>query len=222
MERKITFEPGLYYHIFNRGVEKRAIFLDDNDRSRFQHLLYLTNGNKPLVYKRIHGLPLDIDRGTQHVNLLAYGLMTNHFHIVGQENDSRGLSKFMSKLSTSYSMYFNTKHQRSGSLLGHPFRAKHIDSDDYFRWVMSYVHLNPLDLVEPDWKEKGIKAPQKAITFLESYCYSSYPDYFGPTRPEGKIINKEMLPIDISSLESFDAMLKEFTDPFERPDLEVW
>lgn len=87
---------------------------------------------------------------------------------------------------------------------------------------MSYVHLNPLDLVEPGWKEKGIIDKRKAVDFLKSYKYSSYPDYFGTERAEGKIIDKSKLPTDISTLESFDEMLKEFTDPFERPNLEVW
>src|SRR3989344_3877386 len=105
MERTIVFEPGCHYHVYNRGVEKRDIFVDDNDRLRFQNLLYLANGDRPLVYKLIRGLPLDRDRGAQHVRLWAYGLMTNHFHIVAEENDARGLTKFMSKLSTSYSMY---------------------------------------------------------------------------------------------------------------------
>ena len=149
-------------------------------------------------------------------------MMTNHFHIVAQENESRGLTKFMSKLLTSYSMYFNTKHERTGSLMMHPFKAKHIDNDDYFRWVMSYAHLNPLDLIEPGWKKNGIADPNKAIEFLKSYRYSSYPDYFGPERLEGKIVDKTALPIEIRALETFDQMLKEFTDPFERPDLEIW
>ena len=131
MERTIVFEPDCQYHIYNRGVEKRSIFVDDIDRLRFQNLLYLANGDRPLVYKTIRGSPLDRDRGNQHVPILAYGMMTNHFHIVAQENESRGLTKFMSKLLTAYSMYFNTKHQRTGSLMVHAFKAKHIDNDDY-------------------------------------------------------------------------------------------
>ncbi|HEY4521327.1 MAG TPA: transposase [Candidatus Paceibacterota bacterium] len=222
MERNLIFTPGCNYHIYDRGVEKRAIFLDDNDRMRFQHLLYLANGDARVVYRLIQGSPLDRDRGNQHVPIFAYGMMTNHFHIVAQENESRGLTKFMSKLLTAYSMYFNTKHQRTGSLMVHPFKAKHIDNDDYFRWIMSYVHLNPLDLIEPGWKKKGVADPRQAALFLKSYQYSSYPDYFGPARLEGKIIDRDALPIDISALESFEQMLKEFNDPFERPDLEIW
>ena len=222
MERGVEFEPENFFHIYNRGVEKRNIFLDDNDRLRFQNLLYLANGDKPIVFKRVRGFPLDKDRGSTRVSLVAYALMSNHFHIVAYEHTQGGISYFMGKLLTAYSMYFNTKNDRSGALVCKPFRAKHIDNDDYFRWVMSYVHLNPLDLAEPGWKEKGIKDVNRAKQFLTSYRYSSYQDYFGAERAETKIIEKSVLPIDIAALENFDDMLKEFSDPFERPDLEIW
>jgi len=222
VERKIEFEPDNFYHIYTRGVEKRNIFLDDNDRLRFQNLLYLANGDRPIVFKRVRGLPLDKDRGVPQTALVAYSLMSNHFHIVAYENKLGGISSFMAKFLTAYSMYFNTKLERSGPLFCKPFKAKYIDNDDYFRWIMSYVHLNPLDLVESGWKEKGVDDVGKAIDFLKSYQYSSYPDYFGPERPEGEILDKSLLPIDILALESFEEMLKEFSDPFERPDLEIW
>ena len=87
---------------------------------------------------------------------------------------------------------------------------------------MSYVHLNPLDLIEPGWKKKKVLDVQKATSFLSLYQYSSYPDYFGAPRVENKIIEKTSLPTDTKGLESFKQMLKEFKDPFERPDLEIW
>jgi len=223
MERAITFAPEYCFHIFNRGVEKRTIFIDDNDRIRFQHLLYLANGTNPIIFKRVRGEPLDRDRGKSLVSLLAYSLMSNHFHLIVYEHTAGGISSFMGKLQTAYSMYFNVMNERTGPLVCKPFRAKHIDTDDYFRWAVSYVHLNPLDLIEPRWKVKGGRMNKKeAIQFLESYRFSSYPDYFGCARPEGKLIDKTRLPIDVSALENFETMLKEFRDPFERPDLEVW
>ena len=120
-------------------------------------------------------------------------------------------------------MYFNIKNDRTGPLVGRPFKAKHIDDDDYFRWVMSYVHLNPLDLIEPGWKERKAFADSRAAaTFLKSYRFSSYLDYFGQERRENKIVDKSSLPIDVSDLENFNTMLAEFIDPYERPDLEIW
>ena len=222
MERKFEFEYGQFYHVFNRGVEKRPIFLDDIDRERFQCLLYLSNGSKPFVFKRLKGDPLDWDRGATITSIISYALMGNHFHIVACEDSDNGLSTFMGKLSTAYSMYFNTKYQRSGALLCHPFRARHIHFDDYFRWIMSYVHLNPLDIFSPEWKSKKDIDADKALGFLASYKYSSYGDYFGGDRRESKIIAKYKLPIELRDLESVGAMLEEYKSPPEDCVTDVW
>jgi len=215
MQRKFQFETGECYHIFNRGVEKRTIFQDEGDWTRFQNLLYLANGDKPLVFKLLQGLPLEQERGAAHASIIAYALIPNHFHIIGREDKDGGLSRLMGKLSTSYSMYFNVKYARSGPLLCRPFRARHINSDDYFRWVLSYVHLNPLDIMEPGWSEKGEIDFDRAVEFLQSFSYSSYPDYFLAKRPATRIINKDALPVEISDLESVQEMLEEFRTPPE-------
>ena len=219
MQRKFQFETGEHYHIFNRGVEKRNIFLDDGDWTRFQNLLYLANGDKSLVFKLLQGLPLEQERGGAHASIIAYALMPNHFHIIGRENKSGGLSKLMGKLSTSYSMYFNTKYAPSGPLLCHPFHARHINTDDYFRWVLSYVHLNPLDLMDSGCLKKGEINVDQAIKFLQSFAYSSYPDYFLEKRLATRIIDKNALPVEISDLENVEEMLKEFRDPPENSSL---
>ncbi|MDO8522657.1 MAG: transposase [bacterium] len=219
MERKFQFEVGECYHIFNRGVEKRIIFHDDKDWTRFQNLLYLANGDKPLVFKLLQGLPLEQERGGMYASIIAYVLMPNHFHIIGREDKNSGLSRLMGKLSTAYSMYFNVKYARSGPLLCRPFRALHIDTDDYFRWVLSYVHLNPLDLMHPGWKEEGKIDFDQAVKFLQSFAYSSYPDYFLAKRLATKIINKDGLPVEISDLENVEKMLEEFQTPPENSSL---
>lgn len=222
MERRFEFEQGQYYHIFNRGVEKRDIFLDDADRNRFQSLLYLGNGDRPVVFKAIQGLPLERERGATRTSIIAYALMPNHFHVIAREDREGGISAFMSKLSTSYSMYFNTKYERTGSLLCHPFRARHIHFDDYFRWVLSYVHLNPLDIFAPGWKERRKIDTKEAGDFLGSFKYSSYPDYFRGDRLETKIISKEALPICVTDIESIEQMLEEFWDPPEDRHADSW
>ena len=82
MERKFNFAEGEYYHIYNRGVDKRDIFLDEADRKRFQRMLYIANGNKPVVYKLIQGRPLElVEKGESIVAIGAYCLMPNHFHL---------------------------------------------------------------------------------------------------------------------------------------------
>ena len=209
MDRGFKFATGEYYHIFNRAVEKKAIFLDESDYKHFQVLLYLANGSAPITFKRVRKQPLDHDRGEMCVSVVCYGLMQNHFHIIARENKEGSISKFMGKLSTSYSMYFNTKYERSGPLFCHPFRARHISGEDYFRYVVSYVHLNPLDVIFPKSSRQRFDLKQ-AEEFLDSYWYSSYQDYFHSRRLESKIINKEALPIEISDLETVEQMLKEY------------
>ena len=214
MERKFPFLEGQYYHIFNRGIEKRSLFRDKSDWDHFHNLLYLCNGTKPLVRKLIQGDPLEWDRGEALTSIVAYTLMQNHFHLIVHEDVSGGISKFMGKISTSYSMYFNTKYQRSGALLCRPFRAKLIDGDEYFRWVLSYVHLNP---IAEDYNVQ--KNLLQAQALLDTYSYSSFRDYFIVQRPERKIIAADKLPIDISDLESFGQM-RELSKSFQGVPLE--
>src|ERR1041384_4974447 len=100
MQRSCNFLPGNYYHVYNRGVEKRLIFKQESDWKHFQALLYLCNGQKPLVYRYIFGDPLEYERGTALVSIVAYSLMPNHFHLLVREDIAGGLSKFMARLLT--------------------------------------------------------------------------------------------------------------------------
>jgi hypothetical protein len=127
--------------------------------------------------------------------------MPNHVHILVREIRPGGISKFMLKVMTAYSMYFNTRNERSGPVFTRPFRSQHITDDDQLRYVFGYILLNPLTLFDPFWKEKGKSVNKK----FASYRYGSYPDYYGQTRHESKILTKEAIPFEI--LPSFDALL---------------
>jgi putative transposase len=141
------------------------------------------------------------------VDILAYALMPNHFHLVAKERSEGGISRFMLKLMTAYSMFFNTKYERSGPLFTRPFRSKHVDSDAYLRWVFAYVSLNPLDLIAPDWGERGVSDIPAAHEFMQQYRFSSFPDYINE-RPETRILAKNELPLDIPH--QVDELLEEF------------
>jgi len=157
MERKLTFSVGEYYHLYNRGVEKRNIFLEKRDSSRFQRLIYLANGTSPIRFSETEGQALNnIDRGDPLVAIGAYVLMPNHFHLLVKEVIENGLSKFMEKLATGYSMYFNKKHERVGPLFQGRFKGEHVDNDKYLKYLYAYIHLNPVKLIEPNWKKEGI------------------------------------------------------------------
>lgn len=111
----------------------------------------------------------------------------------------------MQKLSTGYSMYFNKRHERSGVLFQGKFKAKHVDTDVYLKYLFSYITLNPIDLMQSDWETSGIENHENAQKFLNEYLYSSYIDYRGISRPETAIISPESAPsyhLSIQDLEN--------------------
>jgi len=208
MERSLSFTEGEFYHIYNRGIDKNRIFFSPGDWKHFQRLLFLRNGDKYVKPNRVQGVPLDtIDRGDSLVDICAYAMMPNHFHLILFEKQEGGISKFMLQFMTSYSMYMNKKYDRTGPLMCRPFRSKHVDSDEYFRWLISYIHLNPIDLVEKDWKEGGVSDLKLAQKHVNTYEYSSYMDYFIESRDLSAILNKKSLPIDVQDLESVTNMI---------------
>jgi REP-associated tyrosine transposase len=195
MERKIVLAPGEYYHIYNRGVEKRRLFFDDVDRDRFVRLIFLANSDKPFVFRLVQGRPLDeIDVGEKRVAIGAYVLMPNHFHILIKEIKEGGASNFMEKLQTGYSMYFNKKNERVGPLFQGRFKAQHVVRDEHLKYLFAYIHLNPMKLIEPDWKDRGIRSLKRAHRYIENYRHSSYLDYAGMVREERRILSPEEFP----------------------------
>jgi len=199
MERKIKFTQGEYYHVYSRGVEKRKIFLDGKDHERFLALLYIMNQNTPfnfanfLKYHKLEEI-FSEKREKPLVSILSYALMPNHFHILVYEHTKGGISKFMMRLLTAYSMYFNTKYERSGPLFIHPFRSAHILKEPQYLWIFSYIHLNPLKIKKINIELVTPKNLSLAESFLNSYKYSSYIDYEGSTRPHSKILEMSIVP----------------------------
>ena len=205
-QRKVSFVSGEYYHVYNRGNSKQKIFLDENDYLRFIGLLFVCNSSKNFKidnFSKKENL-LNFLRDKEIVNIGSYCLMPNHFHILITEIGEGNISRFMQKLSTAYAMYFNKKYQRSGSLFEGKFKAEHASSDKYLKYLFSYINLNPVKLIEPKWKEQGIKNRAKFLDYLNKYSYSSYQDYIGKTRIENKILNKSMFPEYFINREDFE------------------
>ncbi len=207
MSRNISFGVDEFYHAYNRGTEKRLIFNDQNDRDRFLNLLFLANSSQSIELRRSHhrggglasapfvGAFDQEKRGETLVDIGAYCLMPNHFHLLVREKTESGLSAFIHKLLTAYTMYFNLKYKRSGALFEGPFRAKHIDDDNYLHYLFAYIHLNPIKIAFPAWPEADIANLADAEKYLTNYGFSSYLDYVAPElRPEGLILNKETFP----------------------------
>ena len=205
MERKDSFIVGEIYHIYNRGVDKRNIFQDRNDRDRFRDRLYVYNTERAVNFRDVPEA-FAFERGETTVDILAYTLMPNHFHLLIHEKKEGGISSFLGKLLTSYAMYFNTKYQRSGPLMCRPFRSSHVGDDTYLRWVFAYIHLNPLELIEPSFKERGIQNAKRAYMHLKSHAHSSYYDYFCADRKESSILSRDALPVELSDFAKGDEL----------------
>ncbi len=205
--RTTDLTQGEYFHIYNRGNSKQIIFRDKEDYLRFISLLYISNSSKSFNFYDLGRNTNFNVYGIERINLLvdigAYCLMPNHFHILITEKTEGGISKFMQKLGTAYSMYFNKKYKRTGSLFEGKFKSQHTDTDRHLKYLFSYIHLNPVKLIQKDWKEKGIKDKKETIDYLNGYTYSSYLDFIGEKRIQSKILNVKPFPKYFPSRTSF-------------------
>lgn len=213
MERKTKFETREFYHIYNRGVEKRIIFQNISDYKRFLALLYLANSNETIQFRNNFSKTtldeiLKQDRGEPLVAIGTYCLMPNHFHLLLTPLVDGGISKFMLKLQTGYSMYFNKKNDRVGSLFQGVFKSQHIDDDIYLRYVYSYIHLNPAKLKNSEWKTQSKSFLKQLKNFIAKYPYSSLQEYLSENY---KIINTKPFPVDKEHIVDYDLMVEDFS-----------
>lgn len=167
-----------FYHIYNRGVEKRKIFQSEQDYKVFLSYLkeYLEPKNKTELRKLLKNAPwrekdkiikrLLINNFSEKIELLAYCLMPNHFHLLIKQRVTRGIEVFMKSLGTRYVMYFNRQHNRVGGLFQSNYKAVLVKTDEQLLHLSRYVHQNPAFL--------SYKGP----TLLE-YPYSSLGGYLG-------------------------------------------
>ena len=188
------FVTGEYYHIYNRGVEKRNIFLQIADYFRFIFCLYELNDKKMVVMRdrleeRKIRKKISIGetygfhnkRGELLVEVVIFCLMPNHYHLVLCQLVDGGISLFMKKLSNSYTGYFNEKYKRRGigSLFQGRFKAVHVENDKQLTALVAYIFTNPVELINKNWKEEGASDPQKTIKFLKTYRWSNFLDCIG-------------------------------------------
>lgn len=154
------YVPEAYYHIYNRGVNKRKIFLDEQDYSVFLSLLkrYLSNNRSPNKYGETY------EDLSDEIILLAYCLMPNHVHLLVFQINVSGMTNLMRRVFTSYSMYFNKKYKRVGNLFQDAYKARLVESDGYLHHISRYVHLNP-----DNWRK---------------YAYSSIGYYVGSKKTD--------------------------------------
>lgn len=211
---------GEIYHVYNRGVEKRDIFMDEQDYLRFIHNLFEFNDTAPAGKYSVksEAKPPKIDRNVL-IDILAFCLMPNHFHIMVCERKENGISKFMQKLGTGYTVYFNQRHEHSGVLFQGIYKIIHIAEDNHFRYLPYYIHLNPLDLTYPIWREGAVENPMKALRYLETYRWSSYLDYIGK-KNFPSVINKTYITEIIGKPEEQKKDMMDWIRRFGPEDIE--
>jgi hypothetical protein len=147
--RKVPFVKGQFYHIYNRGTDKRSIFQDKYDLQRFFQSIMLFNTIEPIgsifentfkkERKKTLGHPM-----SKLVDLACYSTSRNHFHFIMEQLVDNGIEKFMQKLGNGYTKYFNHKHKRSGVLFQGRFKSVHIHNNEYLLHLSVYVNLNNL------------------------------------------------------------------------------
>lgn len=214
MERKEKFEQGEFYHIYNRGVEKRTIFQNTSDYKRFMALLYLTNSDQTVEFRNNSSKSsfdeiFKLDRGEPLVAIGAYCLMPNHFHLLLTPLVDGGISKFMLKLQTGYSMYFNKKNERVGALFQGAFKSEHISNDRYLQYLYAYIHLNPAKLKNSNWKTQSKGFLNQIKKFISEYHYSSLQEYLSS---DYKIINLKPFPVNEENITDYNTIVDDFSE----------
>lgn len=186
--RTIPFVNDEYYHLFNRGLQKQDIFTDKRDYSIFTKALfyYQIQNPKPKfsTYRQTKVFPVDFSK--RIVNIIAYSLMPNHFHLLVKQLKKGGISEFMRRFIHSYTKYRNVKYRRQGPVFQGIFKAVRIESDAQLIHVSRYIHLNPL----VSYLTKDLKL----------YPWSSYND-FVELNPENRVNKEEILNFFKSSKE---------------------
>lgn len=187
MSRLISIAPGEYYHIYNRGVGKKNIFHTDGDRARFIFLLLILQA--PVVLKNMSRLIKEFSttfninsvldkneiqniKQERYLELNAFSLMPNHFHLLVKEHKPGGISKYLQRVLTAYTMYYNIRNETTGHLFQGPYKIVHIKDDSQLMHCSAYIHRNPLEI--------GC-----LLSNLHNYKWSSYCDYIGKDRWDG-------------------------------------
>lgn len=170
--RNLPFVNEEIYHIYNRGSEKRIIFHDKRDYKRYLKTLryYQLSGPKPKLSHFFKYQRFKPEQAQKLVEILAYCLMPNHFHLLVKQTKEGGITEVLTKLSLSYTKYFNTRYNRVGPLFQGEFKAVHIENDEQLIHVSRYIHLNPIASL--------------LINDLNKFEYSSYLEYLGVNMDE--------------------------------------
>lgn len=194
-----------YYHLYNRGVEKRDIFLDAQDyKTLLSYLkIYLSPTNsKDNTYES-----RKLKNFSDSIELLAYCLMPNHYHFLIKQSPSRAIAEFMQALFTKYTIYFNRKFNRVGTLFQDRYKAVLIDTEAHLIYLTKYIHRNPNSSSRPGLEvdqnisiKKSPSSAEHTINSTLNYPYSSLHNYLGRAN-QSWLHTDHILPIFKSTLD---------------------
>ena len=185
--RKEPYEVGSIVHVLKRGARGMPITHDDLDRKRFARLLYYLNDEylneswedsiqRLPVFER----PRDWPERHPLVNVYAWVLMPNHFHLILEEIQDDGIARFMQKLGVSMTMHFNLKYKEKGSIFQGPYKSLTVRTDRYFTYLAPYVMVKNVFELYPGGLTQAVKEFDRAWKWgSEQYEFSSLPEYSG-------------------------------------------
>ena len=204
MPNRVPFQSWRFYHLYNRGTDKRVIFHDESDWRRFLLGLIASNGQLPVKSADLREKSpeeLAAKRGQTLIDLCAYCLMPNHFHLVVRVKKGVDTGKFLRKHLIGYTMYFNRKYGRSGVLFQGRTKSKLIKDARHLITLLAYVNENPLELLAPG---ADSTAAQDVSAVLAAYPFASYRDYATPdARAERAALEFSLLPRHIGAALKF-------------------
>jgi len=189
--RKQQFLNDEIYHIILRALDDNLLFKDVDDYYRGIFSIYEFNTDIPVKIRERRRIRAQLKKDDQKeitvlhdprhklVEVLSFCFMPNHLHLLLKQIINGGITKFMRKVGTGLGGYFNTKYNRKGHVFQNRFKDVLIRDEDQLKTGFVYIHTNPIALIEPRWKELGVKKPEKTIEFIENYKWSSYQDYLG-------------------------------------------
>jgi len=205
--RKTNFVEGEYYHIFNRGMSKQLIFIDRFDYARF--LFTILYFQSPIIFQNLgrqvrsfvkHSV-FNISKEetaevveNRYVEIVAFCLMPNHFHLILKEQEEGGIAKYTQRVLNSYTKYFNTRYKKSGHLFQGPYKAVHVENNRQLLHLSAYIHKNPIEL--PKWKGKEF-----------DYPWSSLQDFTSKNRFEG-LLAQEIIIDQFNNLGEYKKFIK--------------
>ncbi len=217
-KRKIPFVQGEYYHIYNRGVDKRIIFDDYFDILRFKQSMEEFNLVEPIgsifcnrFNHKKDKLRCSTPKSGKLVEIVAYCLNPNHYHLILTPLVENGISEFMKRLNGGYTNYYNLKNKRTGSLFGGTFKSVHIDSDFYLLFLSVYVNLNfEVHLKFQNAKSKKLWHKSSWDEYIKTEIVKGKKGEVSQIKNnKGAICEKEMILSHFDSVEDYEKFARE-------------